>query len=251
MDLFDVARSCFRRWYVFLPMMMVVVWFSHNAYAGVKPVYYASATVGFAPPSVVQPDIGEVRRNALVDTGGASLLANLLAMGLKDPSVVQQVVAAGGLPDYNAKVMELPPPGGQLPLVMIEATNADPAAVTKTLELVAAQGDVTLQTLQRNARVPEDRMVGPFSVQPPGTPVPGMPSRTRSTVTIFVAGTGLAVLATVLLDLLLMRRKDRNAVPVPAPPADATHSGPGPGQDDVEVPKLPENAVGDPSSDGG
>ncbi len=209
MDLFDVARACFRRWYVFLPLMVVVVWFSHNAYSSVKTVHYASATIGFAPPSVVRPDSGEVRRNALVDTGGAALLANLLAMALKDPAVVQQVVASGGLPDYNSKVMELPPPGGQLPLVMIEATNEDPVAVTHTLELAVAQADTTLRTLQRNAGVPEDRMVGPFVVQPPGVPVPGMPSRTRSTVTIFVAGTGIAVLLTVLFDVQFVRRRAR------------------------------------------
>ncbi|GAA4471111.1 hypothetical protein GCM10023094_01160 [Rhodococcus olei] len=209
MDLFDVGRSCARRWYVFVPLMLIVGWISYTVYSGVKPTYYASVAIGFAPPSVLPPDVGEVRRNGLVDAGGAPLIANLLAIGLRDPAVVQQVVAAGGLPVYTSKVMELPPPIGQLPLVMVEVTNPDPAAVTKTLELVAAQGDVTLRTLQRNAGVPEDRMVALFPVQAPSVPVAGMPSRVRSTGAIFIAGTGFAVVAAVLVDLVVVRRRER------------------------------------------
>ncbi|MGW0042436.1 hypothetical protein [Rhodococcus sp. NPDC003348] len=209
MDLFDVGRSCARRWYVFVPLMLIVGWFGYSLYSGVKPTYYANVAIGFAPPSVVPPDVGEVRSNGLVDAGGAPLIANLLAIGLRSPAVVQQVVAAGGQPGYFSKVMELPPPVGQLPLVMVEVTNPDPAAVTKTLELVAAQADVTLRTLQRNAGVPEDRMVAVYPVQAPSDPVPAMPSRIRSTVAILLAGMGLAVLAAVLVDLVMLRRREK------------------------------------------
>ena len=73
---------------------------------------------------------------------------------------------------------------------MIEATNADPAAVTKTLELVLQQAEITLRTLQQQAQVPDDQMVAPFVVSPPSAPAAGMPTRTRSTIAIFVAGAG-------------------------------------------------------------
>ena len=46
-------------------------------------------------------------------------------------------------------------------------------------------------------------MVAPFVVAPPSAPVPGMPSRTRSTVAIFIVGAGLSVLLTVVADILL------------------------------------------------
>lgn len=49
MDLFDVIRSCARRWYVLIPLLLVVGWFSYDVYSSVKPVYYSSAVIGLAP----------------------------------------------------------------------------------------------------------------------------------------------------------------------------------------------------------
>ena len=212
MDLFDVAKACFRRWYVFLPLLLIVAWFSHSVYSSVKPVYYSQAVIGLAPPSTridnVPPGV-PLPRNGLLDIGGASLIANMAAVGLREPSAVDRVVAAGGLPDYVSRMFPVPGTMPQLPLIMIEATDADPAEVSKTLELVVAQAEVTLRTLQHQAQVPEDQMVAPFVVSPPSTPAAGMPARMRSTIAIFVAGAGLSVLLTVVVDVLLTRRKSR------------------------------------------
>jgi hypothetical protein len=212
LDLFDVVRSCARRWYVFLPLLAIVAWFSYSAYSSVKPVYYANAVIGVAPPSTridnAPPGV-PLPRNGLLDVGGASLIANMTAVGLREPSVVDQVVAAGGQPDYAARMFPVPGTMPQLPLVMIEATEADPDAVTKTLELVIAQSEETLRNLQQQARVPEDQMVAPFVVSPPSAPAAGMPARTRSTIAIFVTGFGLSVVVTVLVDVILGRRRQR------------------------------------------
>ncbi|MEZ5149958.1 hypothetical protein ACWDTG_07110 [Rhodococcus zopfii] len=217
MDLFDVARSCFRRWYVLLPLLAITAWYSYSTYSSVQPVYYANTIIGLAPPSVRQDSPtagGEIRRNGLLDVGGASLVANLTALGLREPAVVDRVAAAGGSPDYTAKAFPTPPPNPQLPMVFVEQTSADPAEVTKTLELVAAQAEVTLRTLQQQARVPEDQMVTPFVVTPPGTPVAAMPTRTRSTLAILAAGTGLSIVVTVLVDVLLTRLRSARQKPV-------------------------------------
>jgi hypothetical protein len=133
----------------------------------------------------------------------------MAAVGLRDPSVVDQVAAAGGLPDYNAKMFPVPSTMPQLPLIMVEVTNADPAAVTKTLELVIQQAGETVRSLQKQAKVPDDQMVAPFVVSPPSTPAAGMPARTRSTIAIFVAGAGLSVLLTVVFDVFMTRFKAR------------------------------------------
>ncbi len=52
MDLFDVARSCFRRWYVLLPLLAITAWYSYSTYSSVQPVYYANTIIGLAPPRV-------------------------------------------------------------------------------------------------------------------------------------------------------------------------------------------------------
>jgi hypothetical protein len=212
MDLFDVARSCARRWYVFLPLLLLAAWFSYSAYTSVKPVYYSSAVLGISPPptEVDHVDAGVARpRNGLLDIGGASLIANLTSVGLRDPSVAERVVAGGGLPHYITEMFPTPPTSQQLPLVWIEVTDPDPAAVTKTLELLIAQSDITLQSVQQNARVPKDQMVTSFVVSPPSPPAMGMPTRMRSTIAILVAGVGLSVLITVVLDVLLTTIKAR------------------------------------------
>ena len=237
MDLFDVARSCARRWYLCLPLLLIVGWFSYDAYSTVKPVYYAHAVVGLTPPStkIYSPPQGvALARNGLLDIGGADLIANMTAVGLREPSALDGVVAGGGLPDYTSRLFPLPSGTQPLPMVMIEETAADPAAVTRTLELVIAQADKTLRRLQQQARVPEEEMVTPFVVSPPSVPTAGMPSRTRSTVAIFVAGAGLTVIATVFADILLsrlsaaMRRRRSAAAEVAAEPAEMPTEAPRP-----------------------
>ena len=141
--------------------------------------------------------------------GGASLIANLTTLGLSDPSVVVKVVAGGGEPNYTARMFPVPPTMPELPLIMIEATEPDPAGASKTVELVVAQADSTLRTLQQQASVPDDQMVKPFVVSPPSAPAAGMPSRTRSTIAVFVAGAGLAILVGLVVDVLLTRWKAR------------------------------------------
>ena len=212
MDLFDVVRSCIRRWYVVLPLLLIAAWFGHHTYTSVKPVYYSNAVIGIAPPNtrVDQAAPGEaVPRNGLLDVGGASLIANMAALGLRDSSVVTRVVAAGGKADYTAKMFPVPMTMPELPLIMIEATEPDPIAASETVQLVVAQADSTLRSLQRQASVPDDQMVTPFVVSPQSVPWPGMPSRTRSTVAVFVAGAGLAILFGLVVDVLMTRWKAR------------------------------------------
>jgi hypothetical protein len=210
LDLFDVARSCARRWYVFLPLLLIVAWYSHTAYSSVKPVYYSNAVIGLAGPNGRVENVpagAALPRNGLLDVGGATLIANMTALGLRQPSTIDAVVSKGGLPNYVSRMFPGPANTGQLPLVMIEETHADPAEVTRTLELVLAQAETTLRNLQQQAQVPQEQMVSALVVSPPSAPAAGMPARTRLTIAIFAAGAGLSVLTTVLVDVLLSRLK--------------------------------------------
>ncbi|MEV6768609.1 hypothetical protein AB0N05_08230 [Nocardia sp. NPDC051030] len=221
MDLFDVARSCARRWYVILPLLVLCLLYGKQTYSAAKPVYYANAVIGFAPPSFRTDTAvaGEpVRRNGLLDVGGATLLANLAALGLRQPAVIDRVVSGGGQPNYVARLFPVTSNSAQIPLVMLEETAADPQSAAKTLELVMAQADSTLTGLQQSAQVPSDQMVASFTVQPPSTPVAATPSRTRSTISVLAAGIGLSILLTVLLDVVLERLKRNRRRPEPSIP---------------------------------
>ncbi len=212
MDLFDVVRSCLRRWYIVLPLLLLVAWYSYGIYNSTKPVYYSNAVIGVSPPSsrIDTAQAGQpVARNGLLDIGGAGLITNMTAIGLRDSSVVSQVVADGGSPDYISRMFPVPATSPELPLIMIEATEPDPISASKTVTSVVAQADSALRLLQQQAKVPPDQMVTSFVVSPPSPPAAGMPSRTRSTISVFVAGAGLTVVLTVLFDVLLLRWKGR------------------------------------------
>lgn len=212
MDLFDVIRSCIRRWYVVVPLLLIAAWVAHNFYTSIKPVYYSSAVVTIAPPNsrLDQSELGvPVPRNGLLDVGGASLLANLAVFGLREPSVLEQVVAGGGQANYTVRMFPVDSGSPELPLIMVEATESDPATATRTVQLVADQADRVLRTLQQQAGVADDQMVRALPVSPPGQAAAGTPSRTRSTVAILVAGTGLAIVVGLVTDLLMTRFKVR------------------------------------------
>jgi hypothetical protein len=128
-------------------------------------------------------------------------------MGLNERAVVNRVVAGGGRPDYVAKIFPSPPTAPPLPLVMIEETAPQPEEATKTLELVSKEMSPTLETIQLQAHVPPEMVVGAFVVTPPTEPIAAMPTRTRSTATIAVGGLALTVLVTVVTDILLAYRR--------------------------------------------
>jgi hypothetical protein len=212
-DLFDVVRSCFRRWYVVLPLLLITAWFSHHVYASVKPVYYSSAVVGLAPPNTQMQFSNDglpVPRNGLLDVGGATLVTNMTVFGLQDPAVRAQVVAGGGKSDFVVRMFPSPVAGNgqeQLPLVMIEAEEVDPISAGKTVELVAAQTDSVLRNLQQQAGVPDDQMAKGLMVSPPSVPLAAVPSRTRSALYLAVVGAAISILIGVVVDVFLMRRR--------------------------------------------
>ncbi|WP_280824739.1 hypothetical protein [Mycobacterium sp. OTB74] len=156
-----------------------------------------------------EPSGAQVARNGLVDAGGASFLANMAVLQLRDPAVVNAVVAAGGRPGYGAKMFPVPATAAQLPLIMIDDGEYEAAAATKTVLLAGAQADPVLHAIQQQAGVPEDQMVRAFMVSAPSAPIEAVPSRTRSTIVIIAAGAVAAILVGVILDVILMRRKAR------------------------------------------
>lgn len=221
MDLFDVIRSCLRRWYVLIPLLGVTAWYAYGVYTSVIPVYYAQTVIGLSPPNqrYETVEVGQaVPRNGLLDVGGASLLANMASLGLDQTVVVNRVVAAGGEANFDARLFPVPATSPPIPLVMIDVAAPTPAAATKTLELAATELRMSLEGIQTQANVSPDMMVDSFVVSPPSTPMPAMPSRTRSTMTIVAGGTALTIFVTVLFDVLATRVGNRRRARKVQPP---------------------------------
>jgi hypothetical protein len=212
-DLFDVGMICIRRWYVFLPFILLAVLSSVLVFVLAKPSYYSNAVITISLPNTqvqsADPGIG-VARNGLIDVGGAMLVTNMIAASLTDSSVQAQVAASGGKTNYEAKMFPVPFNAGQIPLVLVDATESDAASAAKTVELAAAQAGPVVRMLQQRAGVPEDQMVQAVVVSPPSPPAKGSSGRLKATIAISLIGVAAAVLAAVGVDVLLMRRNARN-----------------------------------------
>ncbi len=222
MDLFDIFKACFRRWYVVIPILLITAWIAHKNYATVKQVYYSNAVVSVAPPNEQIPYNGDgspVPLNGLMNAGGPTGLANMAVLAFNS-SVTAKVVAAGGAANFTVRMFPSPVIGGgagtQLPLIMVEATEDDAASATKTVELAAAQVQPVLESLQRQAGVADAQMARAVVVSPAST-VAGTPSRGRKFGTIIAVGTCAAILTGVAMDALLLRLRSGRRRPTAAP----------------------------------
>ncbi|TSD94467.1 hypothetical protein FOS14_20850 [Skermania sp. ID1734] len=213
MDLFDVVRSCIRRWYVVLPLLLIAAGYGYHLYSSAKPTYYSNAVVGLTAPNSRQdfnPSGSPVQRNGILDVGGANLLANIVTIGLSDQTLTNQVKEQADTATYTARMFPVPAQFQQLPLIMIEATAANPASATKAVDLVAAQAGPKLQAVQQQAGVPPSQMVTAFAVSPPSAPVATMSGRMRAVIIVCAAGVGIAIVVAVIIDLIVLRLRARS-----------------------------------------
>ena len=139
-------------------------------------------------------------RNGLMEAAGPSFIAQLVVLAMKDPGVVARVVADGGQPNYEVKMFPVLPNSPQLPLLMVEATEPDPASSQKTVQVVSQQVPVVLRQVQAQAGVPDELQVRGISPAPPSPPVAAAPSRTKSGVALILGGVLLSILAAVIVD---------------------------------------------------
>lgn len=214
MDLRDVLESCRRQWRVVLVVFLATVVIAAGYYLTRKPVYYANAVVGIAPANQVVPFRGDgvpIPKNGLLEIGpdGPGVIVNMIVLGF-DESVRDQIVANGGRDDFDVRMFPTPLQGqgaqSPLPLLMIEETNRDEAAATRTVELAAAQVDSILANMQQQAGIDPSVRVRALMVARPQAQR-GVPSRKSKTGVIVLSGGLLAIWAGVGADRLAMRRR--------------------------------------------
>lgn len=208
MDLFDVGKICARRWYIFVPIIVLTVLASVSTFFLSNPVYSSNAAISIALPSThfepAAPGVG-VARNGLVDAGGGLLVSNLIVASLNEDSVRAKVVAAGGKDNYTAKMFPTAAGAQPIPVVVIQAVEPDPASAFRTVELVTEQAGLVTKQLQQAAGVPVDQMVTSLVVSPPSQPVAGSSGRLKATLGVLLIGVAAAVLITVITHLLSLR----------------------------------------------
>lgn len=211
----DVLLACKRRWYVVLPLLALTALAAALYYALYKPIYYSNSVIGVASPNQQlqwAPDGAAIERNGLIDSGGPTLIMNMVVMGFDNRAIHERVAADGGSPDFTVQMLPSAPGSStlqaQLPIIMIEATDHDAARASRTIQLAAAQTDTILIDLQRQAGVSPSLMVKAIQAAKPSV-IKGTPGRSKRTVAILALGCALAILVGVVVDAFRDRAAGR------------------------------------------
>ena len=220
MDLIGVLRACLRRWYVFLPIIVLTAWLGRDQYQQAEPQYTATATVVIAPSAELvynrgrQTDTGLVVTSPFNGGDGPRVLAGLLARALNTSTVRQRLLPAGGAVLTATRNVE-----EDSTVVNLQVVAADAATDAKALEAVRAGANDVLAKIQYDAGTPEGQLYNAVDGGPVDPPLVAYPDRVRGVVAIGLAGVLLAVVLSVLAQSLMAGRRRKDRAPRPPRPA--------------------------------
>jgi capsular polysaccharide biosynthesis protein len=195
-----------RRWYLTIALLVVLVAGTVVAASATKPEYKAEASVIVLAPgqdSSAPTDFTKV--NPFLNAGPA-VFANVLSRITVSDSTKQQLVKAGGTPNYTVGQG----PSANVAIINIEATSEKPTVATRTAALLIATINREAQKQQQQKGVPTKAFITTSTVTSGDKPSELQGSRTRVTVAVAAMG-GVLTFATVLLidNFLNARRTKR------------------------------------------
>lgn len=236
MDLFDLTRIAFRRWYFVLPAIALVVAGALSVRSSVEVTYRSTGSILLFAPRVSDSSLNRLLGfNSLIVPAG--VVAQVVSLG----DTRERLVAQGASEKYEVGLDPVNP----APLVFVTAEGGLEQAPL-TITLVLAEVSAELQRRQEALGAPPETWITAEVVAPPQAPVVQTGSQTRSFIGVLVLGLGVTAGLTVGLDALLHRRKLRRSAKkrrlavgsAGAPPGPPHHTAPPPMHDE-----LPETTV--------
>jgi len=210
-DLWDLFRVLFRRWYLTVPLLVLVAGVGYYSAKGIEPTYTASAGGVFLEPVVLLP-VEQRAPNPWAQAGVATTAAAVVG-SVVDPVTKEQVVAEGYSGDYSVQL------ASRSVLFSIYAPAASHEAAIATLDHVIELMKEDLRAKQSAYGVPENQQINIQLAS--GTSIVS----TREGVSRVLLGLGglgavLTVGIVVLVDSLLTRRRRRAELDEVAAPSD-------------------------------
>ncbi len=205
MDIWDLTKLVFRRWYVFLPLLVVSVALVLAAGVSVKPDYSATGHVQLIPPAANGNAAREAGRvpNPWPDLGFPALGTAVNLNITQDERVLKDLVDAGLTDSFTVTM------AWNTSFFAIEAVGVTPEQAIGTVQrlMKLVSDEVTAQ--QSQFRVEPQDMITTLALDR-GDKVTLVTSK-RTRVLIVVAGVGLlvSVAGTIAFDAVLRRRHRR------------------------------------------
>ncbi len=203
MDLFGILGTALRRWYVGVPIVIVGLIFSYQAYQSVVPAYSGTSTIVVLPNE--SPDTDEDGpSNPYGGSSGTEFAAAVLGRNIDSAAFQQRLgVTSGSDRTISADVSQ------DQPMIRIEAVAPNEGAVVALLDDVVAESERTLLELQEAAGAVPETIYRAERVVPVGEIEDVTPSRFRMAGAIFALAALAAVMASVLVDSILARDRRR------------------------------------------
>lgn len=245
MDTLDVLRICVKRWFVFLPILLLAYYSSQSLSTDRRPVY--SATGSFAviyhARSALKPGQADPRQLNPLAAGGGSLLKQALLTDLRSPGTQSALASPGVTGTSPSGVAD-----GSLFSVTSTATSAtvgivtygpNQAAVAGTVDRVLAASSTKARQMQDRAGAPAAGRLDTFVTLPTQTTVLAPPSKLKLVIAVLAAGVIAGAGLSLLFDRLLVKWRRRRATTV-GPRRAASLRRRRPAGDDLAVPYQPD-----------
>jgi hypothetical protein len=212
-DVFSVVRACLRRWYVFIPLLIVTGVMCVVQFQDAVPQYTRGASYLVVAPAATADSTQTPNPLA-----SASNAVEALVTRLNAPDVASEVAKV----DPTSAATAVAAPKGTI--ILLSVVGSSPEGTASALEVYSGVANAAFIELQRSVNAPTDNY---FQLVPlSGTGLSAdYPTRSRSVGLIAVGGLALSALVTQLVDAIVLRRRQvekfgRHADGVAAPRAD-------------------------------
>ena len=221
MDLLELSKLVFRRWYVALPLLLVAMAATLFTATHIQPEYRADSDVLLVPPalSADTDHLGTTRLNPWLGPGLRNV-AKSLVVSLQQGAAADVIAGRGLSKSYTVTLDET------LPIINLAAVGRTPAEAIATVQQLADLVKASVLQMQVVYKVPEVERISTHLID-----APSLVSTQTNTFKRVVGAFGVSgLLITFALTIAYDSRRRRNdPLPQPAVAADLP-PGPPPGQ---------------------
>ncbi|MFI8965796.1 O-antigen ligase family protein [Streptomyces sp. NPDC053493] len=223
MSIAEIFRVLGRRWYVMVPLTLLSLLAGGYLYATVPVTYESQSQLALLNSSKVAKPAPSYGNTLAYASGSLIGTADVLIRALQSPETAQ-VLRGHGVTDEYAVDFAAQAEG---PLLTLTVKGEDRARVLDETRKITDFAGEQLQTLQRQARVPDGYYVHSARIVPPQKPVSQPKSRYQKVAAVVVFGvTGGFLLSFVVETWSAARRRARGLPgPLDVPPAPRPGAG--------------------------
>ncbi|MFC5381927.1 hypothetical protein [Aquipuribacter nitratireducens] len=196
----SALMACLRRWYVFVPVLVLGSLLAWQTYDTYPETWRSSTAVVVLAPT---PDSEEVFDNTYLTTGGARFMATVLADNLESTNTRAQIAARGGTAAYTTSVDRY------FSIVEVEVVGTSAEQVVATADAVVAEAAPLTEEIQREAAAAEGSYFVAARAVPTNEPTLERPGRSRNVAVLVLGSAALAGVLSLAVDAALNARRRR------------------------------------------